>query len=556
MENLSISATALGDSALANRPSRIIGQSRMADRIRSHAWEQTILGPIASWPTELVVAVNLLLASRLVACILWSEEKLLIYNDLYQPLLGNKPSALGEQFLDVWDEIRDQANAIITPPLTMGESNIFEKVPFHILLHGQLVEKICTLTNSPIWIETTDGPQIQGLFQTIVDHTEGELAMRQLTASEAQLRQTHAELDAMYDTGAVACALIDPIDFRYVRVNTKLAEMLDSTVADVSGSSVFDLASNVPTLRLQLREVAKGTPLMNITAEGELANRPGEIRSWQSNYVPVRSTTGEITGIAAASIETTGQKKAEAILIRNEKLAAVGRLAASIAHEINNPLESVTNLIYLARGANDQRTAHEYLETADRELRRASAITNQTLRFYKQSTGAVSVTAHEMFESVLAIQQGRIVNAGIQVELRQRALQPVKCFDGEIRQVLNNIIGNAIDAMVPTGGRLLVRSRTATYWPSGTKGIQLTIADNGIGMSAEVIHRIFDAFYTTKGMNGNGLGLWVSKEIIDRHHGSLRARSSTATHAHGTVFTVFLPFQEADKQPTRWRESA
>lgn len=543
MENLSISATVSDDSALMNRPSRIVGRSQMADQIRGHAWEQTILGPISSWPSELVVAVNLLLSSKLISCILWSADKLLIYNDLYQPLLGNKPSALGKPFLDVWDEIREQANAIITPPLTVGESNLFDKVPFKILLDGEFSEKICTLTNSPIWAETSDGPRIQGLFQTIVDHTEGERAMRQLTESEAQLRHTHAELDAMYDSGAVASALIDPIDFRYVRVNTKLAEMLDSTVAEVTGTSIFDLASNVPTLRHQLLQVAKGTPLMNVTAEGEIATRPGELRSWQSNYVPVRSTTGEIIGIAAASIETTGQKKAEAILIRNEKLAAVGRLAASIAHEINNPLESVTNLIYLARGASDKLTANEYLETADRELRRASAITNQTLRFYKQSTSALSVTAHELLESVLAIQQGRIVNAGIHVEFRDRTSEQVKCFDGEIRQVLNNIIGNAIDAMHTSGGRLLVRSRTGTHWPTGARGITLTIADTGNGMSSEVQGRLFEAFYTTKGINGNGLGLWVSKEIIDRHAGSLRVRSSTLPDAHGTVFSIFLPFQ-------------
>lgn len=523
---------------------RILGTGEMAERIRGHAWEETELGGIDSWPCELVVMVNQLLSSKLIGCVIWGPEKILLYNDLYQPLVGNKPFALGHPFLEVWEEIREQAAAIISGPLSDGESNIFEKVPFQILLDGEFVEKICSLTNNPIWAETNEGPRILGLYQTIIDHTEGEIASRQLRESEARLRQTHAELSAMYDSGAVAGALIDASDFHYIRVNAKLAEMLDTSQAELTGSSVFELI-DVPDLRRQLEEVARGTPLINVVVEGEIANRPGEVRTWQSNYVPVRSTDGTIIGIAAASIEITGQKKAEAILIRNEKLAAVGRLAASIAHEINNPLESVTNLLYLARGTQDPEDLDGYLETAERELRRASAITNQTLRFYKQSTNALGVTSHDLFESVLAIQQGRLVNSRVQLELRERALDPIRCFDGEIRQVLNNIIGNAIDAMHATGGRLLVRSRTGIDWRSGAKGVVFTIADTGEGVPAEVQSRLFEAFFTTKGINGNGLGLWVSKEIVERHKGFFRFRSSTKPLAHGTVFTIFLPFELA-----------
>ncbi|MBB5061296.1 signal transduction histidine kinase [Granulicella aggregans] len=147
---------------------------------------------------------------------------------------------------------------------------------------------------------------------------------------------------------------------------------------------MFDLAADVAGLRNQLEVVARGESLIGVSAEGELANSPGVHRHWHSNYVPVRSADGEVTGIAAASIETTQQKLAEAALMQNEKLAAVGRLAASIAHEINNPLESVTNLLYLAKTAQEKTDIEEYLDTAEIELRRASAITNQTLRFYKQ----------------------------------------------------------------------------------------------------------------------------------------------------------------------------
>ncbi|MBB5061297.1 hypothetical protein HDF16_006033 [Granulicella aggregans] len=143
---------------------RIRGTGEMADRIRHHAWDQTPFGPIVGWPSELVVAVNLMLSSKLITCLIWGPERILLYNDLYRPLLGTKPASLGEPFLEVWREIRDQASAIISEPMKTGEANLFERVEFRIVLDGQLVERICTLSNNPIWVETTDGPKILGLF--------------------------------------------------------------------------------------------------------------------------------------------------------------------------------------------------------------------------------------------------------------------------------------------------------------------------------------------------------------------------------------------------------
>jgi signal transduction histidine kinase len=171
-----------------------------------------------------------------------------------------------------------------------------------------------------------------------------------------------------------------------------------------------------------------------------------------------------------------------------------------------------------------------------------SAIANQTLRFHKQSSRPQLVSCEDLFESALLIHQGRIVNSGVVVQKRKRATDGVLCFDGEIRQVLNNLLGNAIDAMSAGGGRLLIRSRHATDWESNRKGLMLTVADTGSGMSAATRKKLFDAFFTTKGIGGTGLGLWVSKEIVERHGGSLRVRSSQAEGHQGTVFSLFLPF--------------
>ena len=157
------------------------------------------------------------------------------------------------------------------------------------------------------------------------------------------------------------------------------------------------------------------------------------------------------------------------------------------------------------------------------------------------------MSCSDLFGETLSVYQGRLVNSGIDVEKRKRAKRPAECFEGEIRQVLSNFISNAIDAMHPGGGRLVLRSREATQWTTGEKGLVLTVADTGPGISPEQQKKIFDAFYTTKGIGGTGLGLWISKEIVERHCGAIRLRSSQAPEHHGTVFSLYLPFSASPR---------
>ncbi len=237
------------------------------------------------------------------------------------------------------------------------------------------------------------------------------------------------------------------------------------------------------------------------------------------------------------------------ILFQSEKLNAVGRLASSIAHEINNPLEAVTNLIFLAQSNAVNPEAKEYLVAAEIELRRVSAIANQTLQFHRQSTNPGPATVAGLIaDATLPLYQGRIANARVKVERRDRARRPVTCLDGEIRQVLSNLIGNAIDAMSGTERRLFIRSRESTDWRTGRRGVTLTVADTGSGISADAISHIFEPFFTTKGSKGTGLGLWISREIVNRHQGSLQVKSRQAAHGSGTVFTLFLPIEDKDQQ--------
>jgi signal transduction histidine kinase len=185
-----------------------------------------------------------------------------------------------------------------------------------------------------------------------------------------------------------------------------------------------------------------------------------------------------------------------------------------------------------------------YLSTAERELCRVSAIASQTLRFHRQSTHPRAVAPAEMLDATLALYQGRMLNCQVQLERRDRASVPITCFEGEIRQVLSNLVGNAIDAL-PPNGRLVVRTRNATDWRTGRRGVLFTVADSGSGMTRSTIDRIFEPFFTTKGPSGTGLGLWISREIVDRHQGHVKVRSSHSRGPSGTTFQLFLPAEVA-----------
>jgi PAS domain S-box-containing protein len=331
--------------------------------------------------------------------------------------------------------------------------------------------------------------------------------------------------------------MINPLYQDLMGQRDLIGKSVREAVPEAEGQGFIDLLDEV--YRSGKAFVGRRTPIHL----ARTASRPLEERFLDFVYQPRREADGAISGIIALGVDVTESKRAELALMQTEKLAAVGRLASSIAHEINNPLESVTNLLYLARETAWNPETKEYLNIADRELRRVSVIANQTLRFHKQSSKPQLITCDDLISSAISIYQGRLVNSSVDAEKRIRAASPVLCFEGEIRQVLSNLIVNAIDAMHPHGGRLLLRSREGTDWNTGRKGLILTVADTGSGMSPDTAARIFEPFFTTKEIGGTGLGLWISHEIVQRHGGTLTARSSQCKGRSGTVFVFFLPFE-------------
>ncbi len=374
-----------------------------------------------------------------------------------------------------------------------------------------------------------------------IDIHEGRTFAETLHLKQLETERQRAELESIYENTPVGLALFDPVGFRYLRINDELASIIGLPKDQIIGRSILDIASGVATIGELFRQVATGNPVRGLIIEGELANKPGVQRAWNVNYFPVYGSDGKITGISTATLEITQQKKTEAALIQSEKLAAVGRLASSISHEINNPLEAITNLLYLI--ALDPGLPPElkvYVNLAQSELSRVSQIATQTLRFHRQSVARTPVTAAQLVDAVLNLYQGRLANSGIRVKTRYSTETPILCFENDIRQVLNNLIANAIDAM-RGGGQLLIRAHNTTDLPTARRGVRITIADTGHGMSPTTLSRLFEPFYTTKDLNGTGLGLWISEGIVARHHGRLQVRSTQHPVHHGTIFSLFLP---------------
>jgi signal transduction histidine kinase len=242
----------------------------------------------------------------------------------------------------------------------------------------------------------------------------------------------------------------------------------------------------------------------------------------------------------AAETEAAGRLRAEEALRRSEKLAATGRLAASIAHEINNPLEAISNAIYLARSCPPEE-APIYLKVADEELARVAQITKRTLGFYRESATPGIVKLSALLDDLLILFQRKLEAKNLNVKRQYRDEREIWGLEGELRQVFANQIANAIYAM-PQNGCLTIRIRRSKSWSNGQcPGTAVTLIDNGTGISPEALPKIFDPFFTTKQDVGNGLGLWITHEIVTRHGGSIRVRSNDGPNASGTIFTTFLP---------------
>ena len=281
--------------------------------------------------------------------------------------------------------------------------------------------------------------------------------------------------------------------------------------------------------------------------QGDCLTMGGISKSWDVKLTPALDKDGKIERLIAVSRDITDLKRAQMAVMQAEKLAATGRLAATIAHEINNPLEAVTNFIYLAKTSKGvPEEVCRQLEIADLELARVAQIAQQTLGFYRDNSKHKWISVAGLIGEVMAVYERRLRYKRLDMEISADAELKLYTRQGELKQALSNLIANAIDAS-NQGGKLWLRAQAARNWTNGMEeGVRITLADNGSGMTPEVQRRIFVPFFTTKVDVGTGIGLWITKSLIEKQGGYTRFRSRQGQKA-GTVMSFFLPLTHDER---------
>lgn len=352
-------------------------------------------------------------------------------------------------------------------------------------------------------------------------------SMLRLQKAEALAREAASQWQSTFDALQEGLAVVDR-DGKLVRRNSAFARMCGHGCPCEVGDAALDVLQ---------RTFGTTEPLDNSGAQRYSAEYLVANRTIQLTVDSLQGDTGPEGKVIVLS-DITDRKLADYAIRTAEKLAETGRLAQSLAHEINNPLEAVTNLIYLAQTAAVHRDVKQYLRYAGDELDRIGRITKQSLSFHRDTGRPVSVDLGEIIREVVELYASFVKARDVKIVWEEKPTLSITGFPGQLRQVFSNLIRNAAEASPPQS-EVTVRIRMALR--SGGQGARIMIHDRGAGISKNVRERMFDPFFTTKEMKGSGLGLWVSRNIIAQHHGTLRVRSRTIPGSSGTTFEVFLP---------------
>jgi PAS domain S-box-containing protein len=367
-----------------------------------------------------------------------------------------------------------------------------------------------------------------------------EMALRERHAAQIREREQwfRVTLTSVGD-GVIAT---DPQG--YVTFLNPVAEALIGTkLANVQGKPIheafpiFNEYSRQP-VENPVQKVMKMGQVVGLANHTVLQRPDGTLIPIEDSAAPIRDDSDRLVGVVLVFRDATHDRKSQELLRKTEKLAAAARLAATVAHEINNPLEAVGNLIYLAKATPGiPAAATQQLTTAESELDRVSHITRQTLGFYHESNAPDKVDVPALVESVLKLYSNKFRSKNILVECDFAKCPPIQGWPGELKQLISNLVSNAADAVSANG---ILKVALSPVEHSDGEAVQFKIEDDGPGIAEHDLDRIFEPFYTTKKDVGTGLGLWVAKEIAERHGGDIRVQSRTGATNHGTVFTVLL----------------
>jgi PAS domain S-box-containing protein len=363
----------------------------------------------------------------------------------------------------------------------------------------------------------------------------------ELFQSEQRLRTT---LDSIGD-GVITCDAAGRIQM----MNPVARALTGWSQAEADGQpleKVFHIVNEISrqTLETPVAKVKRLDRIVGMANHTVLIRKDGTELNISDSGAPIRDKNGEIIGIVLVFRDITMERKTQDALIANEKLAVAGRLAATIAHEIHNPLDSVSNLLYLMRNGATPEESRQFMDMAEQELARVTQISRAMLGLYRESKAPVVTDLKEMLQEILLLMERRFIELNVMVSAHMPQTVSVQAFPAELRQVFTNLITNAAEAGSPGGKvEVSITPNAAGTDATGQKilpGATVTIADNGSGIRPEVQSHLFQPFFTTKGERGTGLGLWVSRGIINKHGGTISLKSDTSEAAHGTVVSVFL----------------
>ena len=382
--------------------------------------------------------------------------------------------------------------------------------------------------------------------------------IQSIKEANEQLKKSTAFFRGIIDTVRQPLLVLNA-ELQVIAINQSFQSTFKVSQEQAVGQALFKLGNgqwNIEGLGEVLAEVLSKRQTVTDFEVEHVFEELGRRRMWL-NVATLIQANDDVPTILLAIEDITERKQAESALIKSEKLAAAGRLAATLAHEINNPLQAVTNLLVLLEQSLElDETDRAYATMAAEELARVTDLTRQSLSFFREASAPKPVNIEETVESVLKVYAKRVAGRGISLKKQYRSSETIHSFPGEIRQVFATLLLNAVQA-TPHGGTISVRVRKSTRKIEGKiKGVRIVIFDTGIGIPIENQTRVFEPFFTTKEEQGTGLGLWVAQGIVNRLGGLIRMRSSVRRGKCGTCFSIFLPADFGNSPPERQADSS
>jgi PAS domain S-box-containing protein len=513
----------------------------MAEQIRTHDWSLTPLGPIEDWSEALLLATNLMLSCGFPSLVFWGNEFVQLYNDAFIPLLAERhPSGLGQTAQACWWDAWQIVGPNLKRVMNHGETVFQENTVVPIVRDGKLQDIWWTYSYSPIF---GTGRNALGALVICQDVTREAIAAQELKKRE---EATRASAKYLGELAAIIASSDDVI----------LSKDLDGTITSWNDAAtrVFGYSREemigVSILKLIPEHLHSDEAriLENIRAGRRIDHfetirraKDGRLIEVSLTVSPIKDEEGRVIGASKILRDVSSRRRIEQSLLQAEKIAATGRMAATIAHEVNNPLAAVMNLLYLLREKVTDDEGRAFLETAEDELGRVSHIAKQTLGYYREHAAASLASVSDIAEHALRIYEPRCAAAGIIIRKSIGPSKKIVIRRGEIMQVISNLIANSIYAM-PNGGTLSISVCDAL---SAGNDIILTIQDDGVGIGPQDLPRVFDAFFTTRTTVGTGIGLFIAKQFVEGHGGRISIESDSESEKHGTSVRVFLPLHTA-----------